>query len=269
MILVIDVGNLEMMLGLFCGQQLKASWKMSTDTSKTSDEIGSTMVRFLQFDGFLPAEVEDVVISSVVPPMMYALVRGVEKYFGVEPLVVDHHIKTNLIIDMKSPEELAGDRLVKMMAAYALYGGPVMVVDYATATTFDVVDGEGRFVTGITAPGVTVCAESLSSKTAQLPEIEIKRPESIYCRDIVSCIQAGVYYGHVGEAKYLIGRVKKELDLPDMKVVATGGLAHVINEGNDIFDIIDPSLTFRGLAICYEHNKEEMHKRREQHGSCR
>ena len=200
--------------------------------------------------------------------LMYALVRSVEKYFGLEPLVVDYHIKSNIIIDMKNPAELASDRLVKMVAAYETYGGPVMVVDYGTATTYDVVDGAGRFVTGITAPGVTVCAESLSSKTAQLPEIEIKRPQSIFCRDIVSCIQAGVYYGHVGEAKYLIERVKRELHLPDMKVVATGGLAHVINEGNDLFDVIDATLTIRGLAICYEQNKAEMHRMRGQHGSC-
>ena len=269
MILVMDVGNLEMLLGVVEGKELKGSWKMTTDSSKTSDEIGSTLVRFLRFDGILPAEIEDVVISSVVPPMMYALVRGVEKYLGVTPLVVDYQIKSNIIINMKNPSELASDRLVKMMAAFALYGGPVMVVDYGTATTYDVVDREGHFVTGITAPGVTVCAESLSSKTAQLPEIEIKRPESIFCRDIVSCIQAGVYYGHVGEAKYLIDRVKRELDLPDMKVVATGGLAHVMNEGNDLFDVIDSTLTIRGLAICYEQNKDEMHGRRGQDGSGR
>ncbi|HIW48027.1 MAG TPA: type III pantothenate kinase [Firmicutes bacterium] len=255
MILVMDVGNLEMLLGVFQDKTLMASWKMATDVARTSDEWGSTMIRFLRFDGIETAQITDVVIASVVPPVMYSLIRGVEKYLGLKPLVVDTHIRTNIKVDMQNPAELASDRLVKMMAAYEEYGGPVMVIDYATATTYDVVDREGKFVTGITAPGITVCAESLSSKTAQLPEIAIQRPESIYCRNMVSCIQAGIYYGHVGEAKYLINRVKKELDLPDMKVVATGGLAHVIGEGNHLFDVVDPYLTFRGLRLCYEKNK--------------
>lgn len=262
MILVIDVGNTEMRIGVYEGEDLIASWRMSTNVLNTSDEIGATISRFLKFDEIDETKVEDVIISSVVPTIMYSLNRAIIKYFGVEPINVTSDVKTNININMANSRELGNDRLAKMVAAYEIYGGPVMVVDYSTATTFDVVDEHGNFVTGITAPGINICAEALFAKTAQLPKIEIKKPNSIYCRDIVSCIQSGIYYGHIGEAKYIINKVKKELGFTNLKVIATGGMARAINGEKKLFDMLDPFLTFKGLRILYDKNKNENPYRR-------
>lgn len=258
MILVIDVGNTEILLGVYEDDFLIASWRMTTDSMKTSDEIGTTLLRFLKFDNFEVEKIDDVIISSVVPNIMYSLIRGVKKYFCVEPILVTNQLKTDIELDMHNPNELGNDRIANMVAAYEIYGGPVMVIDYSTATTFDVVDESGKFVTGITAPGISICAEALFLKTAQLPKIEIKKPESIYCRDIISCIQSGIYYGHIGEAKYIIDNVRKELGYTNLKVIATGGMARSIDEKQEIFDVLDPFLTFKGLKIIYEKNKAHL-----------
>ncbi|MGL4791949.1 MAG: type III pantothenate kinase [Anaerotignaceae bacterium] len=268
MILVIDVGNTEMLLGVYEEEFLIASWRMTTSSLKTSDEIGTTLIRFLKFDSIDVSKIKDVIISSVVPTIMYSLVRGVRKYFAVEPIIVNSQLKSDIKVNMKDPTQLGNDRLAKMAAAYEIYGGPVMVIDYSTATTFDVVSKDGEFITGITAPGINVCAEAMSSKTAQLPKIEIKKPNSIYCRDIVSCIQSGIYYGHIGEAKYIIENVKKEMKFEDLKVVATGGMARSIDPKQEIFDVLDPFLTFKGLRILYEKNKIHNHVGGIENGSC-
>ncbi len=262
MILVIDVGNAETLLGLYENEDLIASWRMTTNVSRTSDEIGSVILRFLKIDGVEAKDIEDVIISSVVPTIMYSLNNAIKKYFRVEPISVTYEMRSNINLLMPNPRELGNDRIAKMAAAYGIYGGPVMVVDYATATTFDVVDEDGNFITGITAPGVHVCAESLFTKTAQLPKIEIKKPDSIYCRDIVSCIQSGIYYGHMGEAEYIINMVKKELGYENLKVVATGGMARMIDVDRQLFDVLDPFLTCKGLRILYEMNKDENPYRR-------
>lgn len=256
MILVINVGNNEMIVAVFDGEEVIASWRMSTNAMKTSDEIGSTIMRFFDFDDIDADNIEDVVISSVVPNVMYSLTNAVKKYFRMEPIIVDSSMFSGVDLSrMKNPKELGNNRLVNISAAYELYGGPVMVVDYATCTTYDLVDDKGVFLTGITAPGITVCTESLFVKAAQLPKIEIKKPDSIYCQDIISCIQGGIYYGHRGEIKYIIDCIKKETGFEKITVVATGGLAKVIDNEGDIFDIIDPFLSFKGLRLLYEKNK--------------
>lgn len=262
MILAIDVGNAEVLIGVYDNEDLIASWRMTTSLSKTSDEIGTTIIRFLTVEGIDKEEIKDVIISSVVPTIMYSFNGAINKYFKVDPIQVSVDMKTDIILDMNDPKELGNNRLVKMVAALEIYGGPVMVIDYGTATTFDVVDEKGKFITAITAPGVNVCAESLFAKTAQLPQIEIKKPSSIYCRDIVSCIQSGIYYGHKGEAKYIISQVKKELGLNNLKVVATGGMARVIDDDRTLFDVLDPFLSFKGLRILYEKNRDNYPYRR-------
>jgi len=256
MILVINVGNTEMIVAVFDGEEVIASWRMTTNSMKTSDEIGSNIMRFLDFDDIDAANIEDVVISSVVPNVMYSLTNAVKKYFLMEPIIVDSSVISGIDLGrMKDPKELGNNRLVNLSAAYEIYGGPVMVVDYATCTTYDFVDENGVFVTGITAPGITICTESLFLKAAQLPRIEIKKPDSIYCQDIISCIQGGIYYGHRGEARYIIDSIKKEVGCDKIKVIATGGLAKVIDNEGEIFDIIDPFLSFKGLRLIYEKNK--------------
>lgn len=265
MILTIDIGNAEIQLGVYEEHDLIASWRMTTSLVNTSDEIGTTICRFLEVEKLDKGKINDVIISSVVPTIMYSFKRAIVRYFGVEPIEVSIDMKTDIVLDMDNPKELGNNRLANLVAAYEIYGGPVMVVDYGTATTFDVVDENGVFKTAITAPGVNVCAESLFQKTAQLPKIEIKKPESIYCRDIVSCIQSGIYYGHIGEAKYIISRVKKELGYDNLKVVATGGMARAIDDKRQLFDVLDPFLSFKGLRILYDKNKDNDPYRR----SCR
>ncbi|MCI8342271.1 MAG: type III pantothenate kinase [Firmicutes bacterium] len=254
MVLLIDVGNTEIRIGVHDKSGLVGSWRMTTDSLKTSDELGGAILRFVKFDEIDPKKIEGAIICSVVPNIMYSLTRGVKKYFGTEPVIVSCEFDSGITLNMPNPKELGTDRLVRLAAGYAIYGGPIMIIDYGTATTFDVLDKNGNFLTGITAPGVNICAEALFTNTAQLPKIEIKRPDSIYCRDIVSCIQSGIYYGHVGEARYIIENVKKELDMPEMKIVATGGMAREIGGESGIFDIFDPLLAFKGLYIIYQRN---------------
>ena len=256
MILVINVGNLDMIVAVFEGEEVTASWRMTTNSLMTSDEIGSTIIRFLDFDDINPREIEDVVISSVVPNIMYSLTNAVKKYFRKTPIIINSFVNSGIDLSrMDNPKELGTNRLVNISAAYNIYGGPVMVVDYSTCTTYDVVDENGVFVTGITAPGINICTESLFLKAAQLPRIEIKKPDSIYCHDIISCIQGGIYYGHRGEAKYIINSIKKEMGAENLKCIATGGLANVIDSKGEIFDICDPFLSFKGLRLLYEKNK--------------
>ena len=165
-------------------------------------------------------------------------------------------MKTGVNLLMDNPKEMGADRIVKLVAAYEIYGGPAMVIDYSTATTFDVINEKGVFVTGVTAPGIQVCADALIESTAQLPTVEIKKPKSIVVKNTIGSLQAGIVYGHIGETKYIIEQVKKELDMPDMKVIATGGLAKIMESNEKLFDTIDPLLTLKGLRILYEKNKK-------------
>jgi len=256
MIMVVDVGNLNIAIGVYNGYELAASWKLATNPQLASDEIGSTIYKFLEFDNIEHNDLEQIIISSVVPNIMYSLTHGLRKYFGINPMIVKHNMNTGITINMINPKELGANRIVNMASAYHFYGGkcPVMVIDYSTATTFDVVDEKGVFITGITSPGINVCAEALYSRAAQLPKIEIKHPSSIYCRNMVECIQAGLYYGQLGGTRYIINRIQKELGVPEIKVVATGGMARVISDKNNIFDICDPYLSFKGLRLIYDMN---------------
>ncbi|MCI1930907.1 MAG: type III pantothenate kinase [Clostridia bacterium] len=256
MIMVIDVGNLNIALGVYDGYKLISSWKLATNPQLASDEIGTLIYKFFEFDEIDPKKLEQIIISSVVPNIMYSLTHGLRKYFGINPMIVKHGMNTEIKINMDNPKELGANRIVNLTSAYHFYGKscPVMVIDYSTATTFDVIDEKGVFITGITAPGINICAEALYSRAAQLPKIEIKRPESVYCRNMVECIQAGIYYSHLGGTRYIINRIKKELGARNLKVIATGGMARVIAEKNSIFNVCDPYLSFKGLRLIYEMN---------------
>lgn len=255
MILVIDVSNTNSTLGVFRGEELVANWRLSTLSNRTSDETGMLMRMLFVHSGMDIAEIDAVVVSSVVPNVMYSLLNGIRKYLGQEPMVVRSGMKTGINLRMENPKEMGTDRIVNLVAAYELYGGPAIVIDYSTATTFDVVSADGVFLTGITAPGVQVCADALTQRAAQLPKIEIKQPQSLITKNTVDSIQAGLVVGHVGETIYIIRKIKEGLGLPDMKVIATGGLARVIDEKETIFDVYDPVLALHGLRLIYEKNK--------------
>ena len=186
---------------------------------------------------------------------MYSLTNGIRKHLHIEPMIVGVGMKTGINLKMENPKEMGADRIVNLVAAKEIYGGPAIVVDYSTATVFDVVGEKGEFITGITAPGLQVCADALYQKAAQLPKIEIKKPKSIIAKNTVSSIQAGIVIGHIGETIYILQQLKKKLQYKNIKVIATGGMARIIDEKGEIFDIIDPVLTLKGLRILYEKNK--------------
>lgn len=255
MLLVIDVSNTNMVFGVFEGDKLMASWRLSTRSGRTSDETGLLIRSLFEYSEVSVDEIEAAVVSSVVPNVMYSMLNGVRKFLKIDPMIVRAGMKTGINLRMENPKEMGTDRIVNLMAAYEIYGGPAIVVDYSTATTFDVVSEDGEFLTGITAPGLQICADALYQRAAKLPKFEIVSPESIITRNTVESMQAGLVYGHVGEAVYLIEKIKEHFALPDMKVIATGGLGKVIHEMKPIFDVYDPVLALHGLRLIYEKNR--------------
>ena len=256
MLLVIDVGNTNIVLGVYKGKRLVASWRMTTSNSQTADEIGIFIHQLFDYSEVDALEIDAIIISSVVPNIMYSLIHGLVKYFHIQPMIVGAGMKTGVNLLMDNPREMGADRIVKLVAAYEIYGGPAMVIDYSTATTYDVINEKGVFVTGITAPDIQICADALTESTAQLPNVEIRKPKSIIVKNTIGSLQAGIVYGHIGETKYIIEQVKEELGLPELKVIATGGMAKIMESNGPLFDVIDPLLTLKGLRIVYEKNKK-------------
>ena len=189
---------------------------------------------------------------------MYSTLNGIKKFLKKDPIVVRAGLKTGINLRMENPKEMGTDRIVNLVAAYELYGGPAIVVDYETATTFDVVSEKGEFLTGITAPGLQTCADALYQRAANLPKFEIVKPESVITKNTVESMQAGLVVGHIGEAKFIIQKIKEHFNCPNMKVIATGGLGKVIyEEENGIFDVYDPVLSLHGLRLIYGKNKNK------------
>ena len=232
-----------------------ANWRLSTLSSRTSDETGMLLRMLFVHSGMDISEIDAVVVSSVVPNVMYSLLSGIRKYLQKEPMVVRAGMKTGINLRMENPKEMGTDRIVNLVAANEIYGGPAVVIDYGTANTFDVLNEKSEFITGLITPGISVCADALTQRAAQLPKIEIKKPKSIIVKNTVGSIQAGLVLGHIGQTIYIIDQLKKELNMPDMKVIATGGLARVIDPDRKIFDVLDPVLTLKGLKILYHKNK--------------
>lgn len=255
MILVIDVGNTNSVLGVYDGEELVANWRLTTQNNRTADETGMLIRSLFEFSEIAIEDIENVIISSVVPNIMYSLTNGIRKYLRKEPMIVGVGMKTGINLRMENPREMGADRIVNLVAVNEIYGGPALVIDYSTATIFDVIGKDSEFITGITAPGLQICADALYQKAAQLPKIEIKCPDSIITKNTVSSLQAGIVLGHIGETVYIIKELKKKLREPNLKVIATGGMARIIDEKEEIFDVIDPVLALKGLRILYEKNK--------------
>jgi type III pantothenate kinase len=252
MLFAIDVGNTNITVGLFDGKTLIKQFRMITQTDRTSDEYGVFLGEWLFVNHMKPADITDVIISSVVPNIMHSLTSGIIKYFNVTPVIVAPGIKTGINVSIPNPKELGADRLVDAVAAYEIYGGPIIVIDFGTATTHDHVLGDGTFCAGVTSPGIRLAANALWRGTAKLPEVEIKKVDTILGRDTVSSMQAGIYFGYIGQTEYIIKKLKKDSNLPDIKVVATGGLGKLISEATDQIDVYDPELTLHGLRIIYD-----------------
>ena len=255
MILVIDVGNTNLTFGVYKEKELLATFRMTTKVARTTDEYGVMISQLFQAKGLDMRKLEGAIITSVVPDVMHSLVKGVSMYSGTTPLIVGPGIKTGIRIITEDPRAIGADRIVDAVAAYEKYGGPVLVLDFGTATTYDLITEKGEFSAGITAPGIRISSEALWKQTAKLPNIEIKKPASILAQETISSMQAGLIYGQIGQTEYIIKKVKEESGIADLKVVATGGLGRIIAQETETIDIYDSSLTLDGLRIIYEKNQ--------------
>lgn len=256
MLLTVDVGNTNITLGLFDGDKVFATFRINTQMLRTSDEYGSQIAEMIARKGIDTKSITDVIISSVVPKVMYSLKSGIIKYFGIDPMIVGIGTKTGIKINRTDPREVGSDRIVDAVAAYELYGGPCIVVDFGTATTYDLIGEKGTFEAGVTSPGIKICAKALWNETAKLPEVEIKKPESILGKDTISSMQAGIVYGYIGQTEYIIDCMKKESGLDHLKVIATGGMGRIIYENTQSIDVYDNELTLQGMRIIYEKSKK-------------
>ncbi|MBQ8982163.1 MAG: type III pantothenate kinase [Lachnospiraceae bacterium] len=252
MLLTIDVGNSNITIGLFEEEEIKGTFRMTTKIPRTSDEYGIFFLDLLNARKIGRKEIDAVIIASVVPDVMHSLTSGILKYFHVKPIIVGPGIKTGIKLSTENPREMGADRIVDAVAAYELYGGPVLVIDFGTATTHDLVLEDGSLVAGVTSPGIRISANALWNNAAKLPEIEISKPDSILAKNTVTSMQAGLIYGCIGQTEYIIRRMREEAGLSEMKVVATGGLGKIISNETDAIDIYDPDLTLKGLKRIYD-----------------
>ena len=251
MLLAIDIGNTNITIGLFDGDEIEGTFRMTTKMPRTSDEYGIFFYNILHSRGLHREQVDAAIIASVVPDVNHHIINGLIKYFNVTPIVVGPGIKTGIKIAIPTPKEVGADRIVDAVAAYEIYGGPVLVIDYGTATTHDLVLEDASLVGGVTSPGIRIAAHALWQDAAKLPKIEIKRPDTILGRDTISSMQSGLVYGHIGQTEYIIRKIQQEAGLEKMTVVATGGLGKIIYDETDSIEYYDPNLTLKGLNILY------------------
>lgn len=254
MLLVIDVGNTNIVLGIFKGKELMDHWRVSTNRLQTTDEYGVLIRNLFYLNGVNSDEIDAIIISSVVPPVMPTLERMCQRYFGLTPLVIGPGVKTGMDIKYDNPREVGADRIVNAVAAYEKFGGPVIIIDFGTATTFCAVDKKGTYLGGAICPGIGISTDALVQRTAKLPRIEVVRTDKVICRNTVESMQAGVFYGFVGQVDGIVARMRKELGCK-AKVVATGGLAVIVAPATDAIDVVEPMLTLEGLRIIYDRNR--------------
>lgn len=254
MILVIDVGNTNIVAGVFEDKKLLANWRINTGSERTSDELGMFFHSFFEIEGIKRESIKAVIVSSVVPPIMYTLEHMIRKYFRHEPLVVGPGVKTGINIKYENPREVGADRIVNAVAAIEIYGGPVIIVDFGTATTFCAINSKAEYLGGIICPGIKISAEALFQKAAKLPRIELIRPETAIGKNTVTSMQSGIIFGYAGLVETLIKRTKNEMKEQNIKVIATGGLARLIATECKEIDEVHSQLTLEGLRIIYEKN---------------
>ena len=250
MLLVFDIGNTNIVLGLYDSSTLVHHWRIATDRQKTGDDYGMLIYSLFSYHGKNFKQIKGVIISSVVPPLTVPISRMITRYLDIEPLIVEPGIKTGINIKYENPQQVGADRIVNAVAAHDKYPGALIVIDFGTATTFDAITADGDYLGGAISPGIGISAEALFQKAAKLPRIELAKPPAVIARNTVASMQAGIIYGYVGLVDEITGRMKEELG-SNPKVVATGGLANLIAEESKQIDVIEPFLTLEGLRIIY------------------
>lgn len=259
MLVVIDIGNTNITIGIYKGDRLVGNYRLTTKLKRTSDEYGFMILNFLNASKVETKDIEDVIVSSVVPKIMHSFLNGIRKFMHKEPIIVGPGIKTGISVKAENPKTVGADRIVDAAGAFYEYGGPCLVVDFGTATTYDYVDEQGNFEFGVIALGIETSAQAMWTQAAKLPEIEIKKPKSILTKTTTTSMQAGLVYGYIGQSEYIIKKFKEALGV-DMKVIATGGLGKIIYKNTDEIDVYDRDLTFKGLKRIYEKYTADKHR---------
>lgn len=253
MILTMDIGNTNTVLGLYEEDDLRTHWRISTDRSKTPDEYGMLFKNLFESASITSEQVDSIIISSVVPPILRILKKTSFRYFNVNPLVVGPGVKTGMNIKTDNPKEVGADRIVNAVAAGKLYSGPLIIVDFGTATTFCAVSSNGEYLGGAIAPGIGISAEALFNQSAKLPRIELIEPGKAIGKNTIDGMKAGIVYGFVGQVEYLVKKLKDELS-QNSKVIATGGLVSLIAAETNSIDYVEPFLTLKGLKYIADLN---------------
>ncbi len=262
MLLAFDVGNTNIVLGVFKDGKMITNWRLETDNNKSADEYGMIVGQLFQHEGLKPESVKDVIISTVVPSVLYTLQHLSMKYFNRKAIVIGPGIKTGLVVKYDNPKQVGSDRIVNAVAAHSKYGGPLIIIDFGTATTFCAVTAKAEYIGGSIAPGLKIASEALFEKTSKLPKVELEEPGHVICRNTINSMQSGLVYGHMGMVDYIVKKMKKELqdysrdESQEVKVIATGGLATMIDSGIDCIDHVDKMLTLEGLEMIYEKNRK-------------
>ncbi|RDY22987.1 type III pantothenate kinase [Romboutsia maritimum] len=256
MLLVFDIGNTNMVLGIYKDKELIKDWRINTDKQKTSDEYGMLINSLFQYEKMDISVIDDIIISSVVPDVMHSLENFCIKYCNKQPMIVGPGIKTGLNIKYDNPKQVGADRIVNAVAGIDKYKAPLIIVDFGTATTFCAISDKGDYLGGTIAPGIKISSEALFQRASKLPRVELIKSGTTICKNTVSAMQSGIIYGYVGLVDKIIEMMKKELNYDNIKVVATGGLAVLIASETKSIDHVDKFLTLEGLRLIYEKNKE-------------
>lgn len=258
MLLVIDIGNTNVVMGIYQEKKLVADFRLSTDLKRTADEFGIHVLELFRYNNLNKSEVEGVIISSVVPSIMYSIEHMIRKYFRIEPIIVGPGVKTGINIKYDNPREVGADRIVNAVAVHEIYKKSAIIIDFGTATTFCALTEAGNYLGGAICPGIKISADALYERAAKLPRVELLRPETTICKNTVTSMQAGIVYGYIGQVDYIVSKMKKEImDCGEKEpvVIATGGLSKLISEGSTQIDAIEPTLTLEGLRIIFDKNK--------------
>ena len=254
MILTMDIGNTNIKIGLFQGETLLNYWRLATKSTYTSDELGILITGLFNNKRVNVKDITCIMLSSVVPSINFTVEHMCKEYFSLDPIYVNQSLKMGIEIKYENPRELGSDRICNAVGAYKCYGGPCIFIDFGTATTFGVVDEGGAFIGGCICPGIRLASEALVTGTAKLPNFELITPEKVIGKNTITNLQSGIIFGYVGQVNYLVQRMKKELNAENATVIATGGFSKLISAETDAIDIIDGTLTLKGLRSLYEDN---------------